>query len=153
MKIQKVTLKDIEFVKVDGEYEQRFVNEQEYPAFLTNYALKKGKEQGLIESSVISDLLKFQALEGMDKGKNTDLAALEKIDQTNIHKVIYMAFKGANPKGDLSFDEFLRKYHDSLAESMELYAKLVVDVISQDQNKFAAEFQKNTSTGSKGEKK
>ncbi|MBC6973045.1 hypothetical protein H9I32_11855 [Bacillus sp. Xin] len=153
MKIQKVTLKDIEFVKVDGEYEQRFVNEQEYPAFLTNYALKKGKEEGLIESSIISDLLKFQALEGIDKGNSSDLSAFEKIDQTSIQRIIYLAFKGANPKTDLSFDEFLRKYHDSLAESMELYAKLVVDVISQDPNKFAAEFQKNTSTGSKGEKK
>ncbi|MEM5610880.1 hypothetical protein AAHB63_13240 [Bacillus thuringiensis] len=33
MKVQKITLKDVEFVKVDGEYEQRFVNEQDYPAF------------------------------------------------------------------------------------------------------------------------
>ncbi|SDY42822.1 hypothetical protein [Bacillus sp. 166amftsu] len=153
MKIQKITLKDIEFVKVDGEFEQRFVNEQEYPAFLTNYALKKGKEEGIIESSIISDLLKFQALEGIDKGNSSDLSAFEKIDQTSIQRIIYLALKGANPKVDLSFDEFLRKYHDSLAESMELYAKLVIDVISQDPNKFAAEFQKNTSTGSKGEKK
>ena len=44
-----------------------------------------------------------------------------------------MAFKGANPKENSTFDEFLKKYHDSLAESMELYTKLVVDVISQDQ--------------------
>lgn len=47
MKVQKITLKDVEFVKVDGEYEQRFVNEQDYPAFLTNYALKKGKKKDL----------------------------------------------------------------------------------------------------------
>ena len=33
MKVQKITLKEVEFVKVDGEYEQRFVNEQDYPAF------------------------------------------------------------------------------------------------------------------------
>ena len=48
-----------------------------------------------------------------------------------------MSFKGANPKEKLTFDDFLQKYHDSLAESMELYTKLVVDVISQDPNQFA----------------
>ena len=53
-----------------------------------------------------------------------------------------MAFKGANPKENSTFDEFLKKYHDSLAESMELYTKLVVDVISQDPNQFAARLKK-----------
>ena len=53
-----------------------------------------------------------------------------------------MAFKGANPKENSTFDEFLKKYHDSLAESMELYTKLVVDVISQDPNQFAAALKK-----------
>ena len=53
-----------------------------------------------------------------------------------------MAFKGANPKENSTFDEFLKKYHDSLAESMELYTKLVVDVISQDPNQFAAKTEK-----------
>ena len=53
-----------------------------------------------------------------------------------------MAFKGANPKENSTFDEFLKKYHDSLAESMELYTKLVVDVISQDPNQFAATLKK-----------
>ena len=53
-----------------------------------------------------------------------------------------MSFKGANPKEKLTFDDFLQKYHDSLAESMELYTKLVVDVISQDPNQFAAALKK-----------
>ncbi|MEC2474574.1 hypothetical protein P9W87_25965, partial [Bacillus thuringiensis] len=79
--------------------------------------------------------------------------ALEQIDQTSIHKVIYMSFKGANPKEKLTFDDFLQKYHDSLAESMELYTKLVVDVISQDPNQFAAALKKSTNSGGNGEKK
>ena len=62
-----------------------------------------------------------------------------------------MAFKGANPKENSTFDEFLKKYHDSLAESMELYTKLVVDVISQDPNQFAAT-EKSTNSGGNGEK-
>ncbi|HEK9101979.1 TPA: hypothetical protein SUB30_003378 [Bacillus pseudomycoides] len=153
MKIQKVTLKDVVFIKKNGEYEKEFTNEKDYPAFLTNYALKKGKEEGIIERSVISDLLKLQALEGLDKGNSNDLSAFEKIDQTSIQRIIYLAFKGANPNESLTFDEFLNKYHDSLTESLELYTKLVVDVISQDPNQFAAAFQNSTSNGGKGEKK
>ncbi|MBW3492071.1 hypothetical protein [Bacillus sp. FDAARGOS_1420] len=153
MKVQKVTLKDEEFVKVNGEYEQRFVNDQDYPAFLTNYALKKGQEEGLIHSSIIADIVKFQALDGLRKEDNKDLSALEQIDQTSIHKVVYMAFKGANPKEKLTFDDFLKKYHDSLAESMQLYTQLVVDVISQDPNQFAIALQKSTNSGGNGEKK
>ncbi|HHL4890247.1 TPA: hypothetical protein ACQ75Q_005639, partial [Bacillus thuringiensis] len=106
MKVQKITLKEAEFVKVEGEFEQRFVNEQDYPAFLTNYALKKGQEEGLITSSIIADIVKFQALDGLRNKDNKDLSALEQIDQTSIHKVIYMAFKGANPKEKLTFDDF-----------------------------------------------
>ncbi|MED2797369.1 hypothetical protein P4244_07135 [Bacillus thuringiensis] len=153
MKVQKITLKEVGFVEVEGEYEQRFINKQNYPAFLTNYALKKGQEEGLITSSIIADIVKFQALDGLRNEGNKDLSALEQIDQTSIHKVIYMSFKGANPKEKLTFDDFLQKYHDSLAESMELYTKLVVDVISQDPNQFAAALKKSTSSGGNGEKK
>ncbi|HHL0974717.1 TPA: hypothetical protein ACQUHP_006535 [Bacillus cereus] len=153
MKVQKITLKDVEFVKVDGEYEQRFVNEQDYPAFLTNYSLKRGQEEGLIHSSILADIVKFQALEGMRKDGKDDVSALEQIDQTSIHKVIYLAFKGANPKEQVTFDAFLQKYQDSFAESLQLYTKLVVDVISQDPNQFAAGFQKSTNSGGNGEKK
>ncbi|HDR4840254.1 TPA: hypothetical protein QCR20_005982, partial [Bacillus cereus] len=56
-------------------------------------------------------------------------------------------------KEKLTFDDFLQNYHDSLAESMELYTKLVVDVISQDPNQFAIAFQKSTNSGGNGEKK
>ncbi|MBJ7935309.1 MULTISPECIES: hypothetical protein [Bacillus] len=153
MKVQKITLKEVEFVEVEDEYEKRFINKQNYPAFLTNYALKKGQEEGLITSSIIADIVKFQALDGLRNEDNKDLSALEQIDQTSIHKVIYMAFKGANPKEKLTFDDFLQKYHDSLAESMELYTKLVVDVISQDPNQFAAALKKSTNSGGNGEKK
>lgn len=48
MKVQKITLKEVEFVEVEDEYEKRFINKQNYPAFLTNYALKKAKKKGLL---------------------------------------------------------------------------------------------------------
>ncbi|MGG0731553.1 hypothetical protein [Bacillus paramycoides] len=153
MKIQTVTLKELEVVKVDGEYQTRFVNDEVFPAFLTNYALKKGQEMGLIDTSIFTDLLKFQALAGVDKGKDVDLEALGQIDQTNMHKIIYLAFQGANPKEKLSFDDFLKRFHEPLVESMQLYATLITDVINQDPNQFAVAFQKSTNSGGNGEKK
>ncbi|HDR4726952.1 TPA: hypothetical protein QCR01_004839 [Bacillus cereus] len=153
MKVQTVTLKELEVVNVNGEFETRFINEEKHPAYLTNYALKKGKEMGLIDTSIFNDLIKFQALEGADKGKDADLEALGQIDQTNMHKIIYLAFQGANPKTELSFDDFLKKFHEPLVESMQLYATLITDVINQDPNQFATAFQKSTEKSGKDKKK
>lgn len=152
MKVQKVVLKELEVKNIDGEFKTQYVNEQTYPAFLTNYAMKKGKEMGLIESSILHDLLKLQALQGAKDGEEVNLSALEQIDQTNMHKFIYLAFQGANPKEKMSFDDFLEKFHEPLVESMQLYATLISDVISQDPNQFAAAFQKSTNTGGKDKK-
>lgn len=58
LKVQKVTLKEFEIVEVDGEFEKRFINEKNYPAFLTNASVKRGFETGLIQSSLWEDLLK-----------------------------------------------------------------------------------------------
>ncbi|UPL43262.1 hypothetical protein MU858_21335 [Bacillus sp. PGP15] len=153
MKVQTVTLKDLEVVNVEGVFETRFINETKHPAYLTNYALQKGKDLGLIESSIFNDLLKFQALDGMNKEENTDLEALGQIDQTNMHKIIYLAFSGANPKENLSYEDFLKRFHEPLVESMQLYATLITDVINQDPNQFAAAFQKSTEKSGKDKKK
>ncbi|MES5942975.1 MULTISPECIES: hypothetical protein [unclassified Bacillus cereus group] len=153
MKVQTVTLKEFEVVSVDGEFETRFINEQKYPAFLTNYALQKGKDLGLVESSIFKDLLKFQALDGVNKEGNADLEALGEIDQTNMHKIIYLAFSGANPKENLSYEDFLKRFHEPLVESMQLYATLITDVINQDPNQFATAFQKSTDNSGKDKKK
>ncbi|EON71870.1 hypothetical protein [Lysinibacillus sphaericus] len=63
MKIQKFELKEVEIVTVDGEFEKRFVNEKVHPAFLTNAAVKKGYDTGLLESSLFEDLLKIKVSE------------------------------------------------------------------------------------------
>lgn len=155
MKIRKVTLKEVEIREVNGEFEKVYKNEKNHPAFLTNYAMKKGKEMGLVESSLYSDLLKLRGLEGlsnvdMDK---VDPAVFDSIDETKMHQVIYIAFKGANQSTELSFDQFLEKYHYSLNETIELYANLITDMISDDPNAFAAELKKSTSNNNKNKKK
>jgi hypothetical protein len=156
LKIQKVTLKDMEIKEVNGEYERHFSNQKTYPAFLTNYALKKGKELGLLESSLFSDLLKLQGLEKLtNANENADIdpAVFDNLDETKMIQMVYLAFTGANPKVQLSLDEFVQKYHYSLDETMELYMNLIMDLMSKDPNAFAAALQKSTNKKPKHGKK
>lgn len=155
MKVRKVTLKDVEIREVNGEFEKVFANEKTYPVFLTNYALKKGKELGLIESSLFSNLLKMQGLEALAGGqvKDLDPSIFDQIDETKMQQVIYLAFIGANKNTDLSFDEFLEKYHDPIDETMELYMNLIADLVSTDPNQFAKGLQQSASKSRKNGKK
>lgn len=155
MKVRKVTLKDVEVREVNGEFEKVFVNEKTYPVFLTNYALKKGKELGLIESSLFTSLLKMQGLEALAEKRMDDLdpAIFDQIDETKMQQVIYLAFIGANKNTDLSFDEFLQKYHDPIETTMELYMNLIVDLMATDPNQFAKGLQQSMNKSRKNEKK
>lgn len=155
MKVRKVTLKDIEVREVNGEFEKVFVNEKTYPIFLTNYALKKGKEMGLIESSLFTSLLKMQGLEALTGGQAKDLdpSIFDQIDETKMQQVIYLAFIGANKNADLTFDEFLEKYHEPIDETMELYMNLIFDLVASDPNQFAKGLQQSTSKSRKNGKK
>lgn len=150
MKIRKITLKALEFKETADGYEPIIISEKNYPAFLSNYALKKGKENGLIDSSLFSDLLKFQGLE-KQKGNEIDTSILNNIDETKMHQIVYLAFIGANKSTNISFDDFLEQYHEPLEETMELYMNLIMDAMSNDPNQFANSLQKSTSN--KGKKK
>jgi len=154
MKVRKVTLKDIEVREVNGEFEKVFVNEKTYPAFLTNYALKKGKELQLIESSLFSNLIKMQGIKDFNKDQeNIDPSLFEHIDETKMQQVIYLAFLGANKNTELSFDQFLEKYHEPIDNTMELYFNLIMDLMSTDPNQFAKGLQKSTNKSNKNKKK
>lgn len=158
MKIQKVTLKDFEVIEVNGEYQGGYKNEKTYPAFLTNYALKQGKEQGLIESSLFSDLLKLQGLQKLsrlqdDEDMDIDPNVFNNVDETKMTQIIYLSFKGANPTNPLSLDDFLKKYHYSLEQTMELYMELIMGLMEQDKNAFAAGLKKSTNKNKNNGKK
>ncbi|WP_144461763.1 hypothetical protein [Siminovitchia fortis] len=150
MKVQKVTLKDIEIRKVDGEFEKVFINEKTYPAFLTNHSLKRGKELGYIETSVFNELAKLQHFQNVEEEQGEiDLSVLGDFDETKALQVIYLALTGANRKLELNFDEFLEKYHDSFEETMILYANLIADLVASDKNQFANGFKKSTNRSNK----
>ena len=145
MQIQKVELKEVEVKEVNGEFEKTFINVKVHPAFLTNAAVKKGFDMGLLESSLFEDLLKLKGLETLVSQSNEEdsMKLLNAFDEQKLIAVIYLAVLGANKNIGLSFDEFLEMYHLPLTETVQLYANLIVGLVS-DSNEFAQALQKQT---------
>ena len=151
MKVEKVTLKEFEIVEVNGEFEKRFINEKKYPAFLTNASVKRGFDTGLIETSLWEDLMKIMGLQSVLE-KNDDestMKLMNMFDEQKLIAVVYLGVLGANRNVDLTFDEFLEKYHYDLAETIELYANLITSLVSKDPNQFAKGLQQSTKTEKK----
>lgn len=150
MKIQKVVLKEMEFVAVGDEFEKRFINEKSHPAFLTNAAVKKGYDSGLLESSLFEDLLKIKGLEALvtQSDEEATLDLLNAFDEQKLIAVIYLAVIGANKNLGVSFEGFLELYHYPLTETIQLYANLIVGLLSES-NEFAKELQKQTKKSKK----
>ncbi|EQB35046.1 hypothetical protein M948_18270 [Virgibacillus sp. CM-4] len=145
-KIEMITLKDMEIKEVDGEYQQIFSNEKQYPAAITNYGLGLGEKLGLLEGSNLTDLLKIASLEQLMAGGGVNEQALE-ADDTNTTKYlkgIYIALIGINPKLELSYEEFLQKYHADSITTMKTYARLVMNTLPSTKNKFAEGMEQST---------
>ncbi|WP_153123282.1 hypothetical protein [Peribacillus tepidiphilus] len=149
MSIETIVLKDMEIVEVEGEFKQIFKNEKRVPCFLTNYALKRGKDLGILSGSLVADLFKLQGLEGLVTNGSVDGDALNSLDEVAMQKTIYLACLGANKNLGMDFDSFLEKYHYSFAETVEIYMNLVKGVISKDHNQFAKGLQQCTKKGKK----
>lgn len=150
MKIQKVELEELEFVEVDGEYESRSINKEAFPAFLTNASLKKGKDEGYIEGSLLSELFKMSQLDkSADEDGKLSSESAGLIDEDKVLKVIYLALLGANKNFKYSYHEFIERYNNPLEKSLEIYAKLIESTISDNKNQFAQELKKATGTSKK----
>ncbi len=151
MKVQKVTLKEFEIVEADGEFEKRFINSKNYPAFLTNASVKRGFDTGLIETSLWEDLLKIMGLQSVieKNDEESTLQLMNMFDEQKLIAVVYLGVLGANKNLDLTFDSFIEKYHYELAETIEIYANLITNLVTQDPNQFAKGLQQST----KSEKK
>lgn len=151
MKVQKVELKELEFVEVNSEFEQQFTNQKTYPAFLTNAAVKRGHDMGMIESSLWEDLLKIKGLESVvdEADEEAALQAMNTFDEQKLISVVYLAVIGANRQLSYSFEEFLERYHYSFEETIQLYANLLVNMISSSPNEFSKELTKATKKSKK----
>lgn len=161
MIIEKIDLFEVEVVEIEGEYKQIKRNERTVPAMLTNYAIEQGKRRGLLKTSLISEL--FAMYNSMKKSGNPDLLSGKVedlpanvvmdmgdfVDESKISAVIYLACIGANPKFDLSYDDFLMQYNADLTSKMQTYMNLIVSLQDKDKNAFAQEFKNLTKTDSK----
>lgn len=150
MKIAKITLKEMEIREENGEYTQHFFNEKTYPIFLTNYALKRGKEQGYIETSLFSEMAKMVEMEkAKQEDGNMDVSQLSEFDEEKAIQIIYLGLKGANKGLDIPYEEFLEKYHYDIENTLTLYAELITNLVSSNPNQFANEFKKATDNSKK----
>lgn len=138
--IEKVRLQKIEVLNIDGEFKKAKGEEKIIPCMLTNYAVAQGKRMGLFKNSLVSELLNLVDGE-LEKVNSADVA--KKIDEELCLKTIYIGCLGANKNLGLSYDEFLELYNGTFDENVELYVKLVADLITKDNN-FAKEFKKQT---------
>lgn len=147
-KIQVIELKDMRIVKEGEEYKQVFENEEILPCFLTNSAVKKGKDMGLLFSSLVADMMK---LHGFANAEFDSLPPelLENLDETEMQKVIYLGILGANKSRELTFDQFLDKFHYTFEDVLEIYMDIMQSLISSDPNAFAKGLKKSTKASGK----
>lgn len=165
--IEKVHLYDSEIVEIEGEFKEVKKNEEVLPCMLTNHSLYVGKRDGLLETSLVDELYNvisvFQDSEVdpmnineedlADYGAEMFKRMAQVVDEDKMMKIIYLGLIGANPKLEMSYEEFTIKYHGDMEEKMSLYVNLVSNLASRE-NKFKKEFEKNTSRKrAKGEKK
>ena len=145
MAIQTIELIEKEVVEIDGEFKEIERDKKRVPCAITNHSLKKGKDMGLLEGSLIADLMKLEKINSKDKAEK--MSALEKIDQVEMAKLIYLGCVGINKKfaDNYSFDEFLEHLHYDFGELMEIYYKLLQDIMPKDEkNNFAEGLKKST---------
>jgi hypothetical protein len=149
IKVSTITLKDVDIVELeDGSFEKRFVNPKKYPAFLTNRSLATGRNLGITKSSLISELVKMRSL--TDKDGELDMENItpeqaDLIDTENYLPVIYLGIKGANKSLELSYEEFLDKYHEDIEQVLNDYVNLIMPYLQQNSNEFKKGLEKSTS--------
>jgi hypothetical protein len=149
MKVSTIVLKDVEVVELeDGSFEKRFINPKKYPAFLTNRSLAAGRNLGITKSSLIGELVKLQSLSGENGEldmKDVTPEQADLIDAENYLPVIYLGIKGANKSLELSYEEFLDKYHEDIEQVLNDYVDLIMPYLQQNSNEFKKGLEKSTS--------
>src|SRR5690625_3399585 len=125
--IETITLKQMEIVETESGYEKRFLNEQNFPAAITNYSLSMGEKLELIESSTINDLTDVEGLFQAAIDPNADKEkALKNMNTGKYLKVIYLAIIGINKDLNLTYEEFTQLYHEDQATIIDTYTKLIL---------------------------
>lgn len=152
-KIHSVVLKELEIIENGGEYIEHYRNERKVPLFITNHSLRRARDFGIIETSMLSDLVALvQNTEGK-KTQETTKAVLSDLSEEKMLNVIYVAYLGANPKATETIDDFVELYHGSYLETVQLYTDLITATVTGGDNNFASSLRKHTRKPKAGEKK
>jgi hypothetical protein len=144
MAIQTITLKELNVYEEDGVFKEKYINEKKVPAMLTNYSLKIGKDTGLIEGSLLSDVIKLQQIQKIEENPKEAAEALSYLDETECLKVIYLACAGLKKEFEYSFDSFVAHYHEDTQTTLQTYGDLIKDLVQKDPNQFAKGLQDST---------
>ncbi|MDM5237494.1 hypothetical protein QUF83_15315 [Bacillus cereus] len=148
MKVEIVKLKEVEVVNVDGYFKAIEKNHQTVPCFITNAAMQRGQSLGLIEQSLMQSLFKMKDLANANPN-NIDSNSLQSFNEIEIQKIIYLGCLGANKQFPYDFEQFIERFHYSFEETMKLYSKLISNVTTGQENKFA----KGLANSTKNERK
>lgn len=144
-KIQTVVLKQMEIIETEEGFEKKYINEQKFPATITNYSLSMGEKMGLIKSSQLTDLTDIEQVFQSAIDPNVDMKkALSDIDLGKYLKVIYLAVIGANRNLHLTYEEFIELYHEDPATIIDTYTNLVLATLTEGINKFAQGLEQST---------
>ena len=155
-KIFTVELKETEIVQPEGstDFVEVVKSKQTYPVYLTNYAMARGHDMGLLKSSLINDLIKMKSVVDAEGSQEEKVANfMEQIDEQHAINVIYLAFLGANPKTEIAKDQFLQQYQATFTEKITLYLNILSAAVDADPNAFADGLAKSTAKAGKDEKK
>ena len=140
MKIEKLELYNIKLTVKDDEFITEISDKETVPLVITNKALKYGHSNGIIDSSLVSDLV----LLSEDMGLLQDMKILQ---------TIYLGYIGGQmmlgKSNYYTLEEFTNKFNIDTAEQVQLYQKLMI----RDDNNFIKDIEKNTKLTLDGDKK
>ncbi|MCP3742797.1 hypothetical protein [Rossellomorea sp. BNER] len=157
IKINTIVLKDIEIIELEnGDFEKRYINPKKYPAFITNRSLATGRNLGITKTSLISELIIMKGVFPGDGEINIDDIKPEQavlLDSERYLPTIYLGLIGANKDLELSYEEFLDRYHGDIEQILNDYVGLVAPFVQENSNEFAKGLKKSTSTKKSGKAK
>lgn len=162
-KIIAIELKELQIIeKEDGSYEHGFTNKRKVPAMITNFSLKRGRDLGITEGGLLTDLFKLQSIGKKSKRQSDDFISaddllndgidaegLDAISSEKITPVIFLGIIGANPKTSLTFDDFLELYHEDIEVMMQQYTELIQGLFANQSNKYEKGYKEATDTSKK----
>lgn len=158
MKLQMIQLAD-KTIKIEGDTPEIVKeNVRKKPLYLTNRAIKKGYDTGILASSLYTSLLSVYNDKALHDIKNmtevqkeaASVAILDKINMSEVYAVVYLAYIGANKDDDMDMDSFLDAIDVTDMELITIYFALLQSLLAtSNKDAFVKKLKQNTATSKK----